>query len=121
VAKLKKVILLQGREHKAAGLYWVLGLGCWVLGCERQEPNKPQEPNELNKAAGLPETRKLWLARFFDFSGGKKIVTWSNTIIDYSRKIQKAEKGKLPEKVGREAMGLFVGSQVAEEKGGHKW
>jgi len=48
-------------------------------------------------------------------------VTWSNTIIDYSRKIQKAEKGKLPEKVGREAMGLFVGSQVAEEKGGHKW
>ena len=56
VGKLKKVILLQSREHKAAGLDWVLGLGCWVLGCEPQEPNQPQEPNELNKAAGLPET-----------------------------------------------------------------
>ena len=59
VAKLKKVILPQGSEHKAAGLLWVLGLGDWVLGCEPQEPNKPQEPNELNKAAGLPETRRL--------------------------------------------------------------
>jgi len=59
VAKLKKVILPQGSEHKAAGLHWVLGLGCWVLGCEPQEPNKPNEPNELKKAAGLPETRRL--------------------------------------------------------------
>ena len=28
----------------------------------------------------------------------------SNGIIDYSGKIQKAEKGKLPERVGRKAM-----------------
>ena len=67
VGKLKKVILPQGSEHKAAGLHWVLGLGCWVLGCESQEPNKPQEPNELNKAAGLPEIGKLWLARLLLF------------------------------------------------------
>jgi len=31
VDKLKKVILPQGREHKAAGLDWVLGIGDWVL------------------------------------------------------------------------------------------
>lgn len=126
MAKLKKVILLQGREHKAAGLHWVLGLGCWVLGCEPQEPNKHpprgilflwgQEPNELNKAAGLPETRKLWLARLFDILEGNEIVTWSNTITDHSRKIQKAEKGKLPETVGRKAMDLFGSSQAAETK-----
>ena len=69
VGKLKKVILPQGSEHKAAGLHWVLGLGCWVLGCQPQEPNEllprgivflwGQEPNEPNKAAGLPETRRL--------------------------------------------------------------
>jgi len=72
----------------------------------------PINPKNPTNSIRLPGCQKL---------GGKKIVTWSNTIIDYSRKIQKAEKGKLPEKVGREAMGLFVGSQVAEEKGGHKW
>jgi len=33
-------------------------------------------------------------------------VTWSNTITDHSREIQEAEKGKLPEKVGRKATDL---------------
>ena len=32
VGKLKKVILPQGREHKAAGLYWVLGLEGLAVG-----------------------------------------------------------------------------------------
>jgi len=69
VGKLKKVILLQGREHKAAGLHWVLGLGCWILGCEPQEPNKPQEPNELKRLPGCQSYRNLWLARLVYFEG----------------------------------------------------
>ena len=37
-----------------------------------------------------------------------KTVTWTNTIIDYSRKIiEEAEKGKLPARVGRKAVSLL--------------
>jgi len=43
----------------------------------------------------------------FDILEGNKIVAWSNTIIDYSRKIQKAEKGRLPARVGSKAMEQF--------------
>ncbi len=43
----------------------------------------------------------------FDILGEDKIVTWSNTIIDHSRKIQKAEKGKLSVRVGCKATDQF--------------
>lgn len=33
----------------------------------------------------------------------------TNGIIDYSRKIQEAEKGKLPARVARKARGLLLG------------
>ena len=45
----------------------------------------------------------------FDILEGNEIVTWTNTIIDYSRKMQKAEKGKLSARVGRKARGLLLG------------
>lgn len=48
-------------------------------------------------------------------------MTWSNTIIDYFRKIQKAEKGKLPARVGRKAMSLLKAAGLpALESGGSK-
>jgi len=54
VAKLKKVILPQGSEHKAAGLHWVLGLEGLAVGYLN-----PKNSTNSKKAAGLPETRRL--------------------------------------------------------------
>ena len=48
----------------------------------------------------------------FDFSEGNEIVTWSNTIIGYSIKVQEAEKGKLPARVGRKAMSLLEAARL---------
>jgi len=57
----------------------------------------------------------------FDYVEGKEILTWSNTIIDYSRKMQKAEKGKLPVRVARKAMSLLeVAGLPVLERGGSK-
>ena len=47
---------------------------------------------------------------------GNEIVTWSNTIIDYSRKIQKTEKGKLPARVGRKAMDLLKVARLPKNR-----
>ena len=46
-------------------------------------------------------------------------MTWSNTIIDYSRRIQKAEKGKLPARVARKAMSLFEAAELPALKRGY--
>jgi len=50
---------------------------------------------------------------------GNEIVTWSNTIIDHSRKIQEAEKGKLPARVGRKAMSLLEAAGLPALKRGY--
>ena len=45
----------------------------------------------------------------------------TNGIIDYHRKMQKAEKGKLPARVGRKAMSLLEAARLPVlERGGSK-
>ena len=60
VGKLKKVILPQGREHKAAGLHWVLGLEGLAGGyLNPKNPTNSTNPTNSKEAAGLPESRRL--------------------------------------------------------------
>ena len=47
---------------------------------------------------------------------GNKIVIWSNTITDHSRKVQEAEKGKLPARVGRKAMDLLKVARLPKNR-----
>lgn len=47
---------------------------------------------------------------------GNKIVTRSNTITDHSRKIQEAEKSKLPARVGRKAMDLLKVARLPKNR-----
>jgi len=57
----------------------------------------------------------------FDILEGNEIVTWTNTIIDYSRKIEEAEKGELPARVARKAMSLLEAAGLPVlERGGSK-
>ena len=57
VAKLKKVILPQGSEHKAAGLHWVVGIGDWVL--EYLNPKNPMNLKNPTNSIRLPGCQKL--------------------------------------------------------------
>ena len=52
----------------------------------------------------------------FDILEGNEIVTWTNTIIDYSRKIEEAEKGKLPARVGSKAMDLLKVARLPKNR-----
>ncbi len=57
VVKLKKVILPQGSEHKAAGLHWVVGIGDWVL--EYWNPKNPINPKNPTNSIRLPGCQRL--------------------------------------------------------------
>ncbi len=53
VAKLKKVILPQGSEHKAAGLYWVLGLEGLAVGyLNSKNSRNPTNPTNSKRLPG---------------------------------------------------------------------
>jgi hypothetical protein len=57
VAKLKKVILPQGSEHKAAGLHWVLGLEGLAVGY--LNPKNSRNPTNPTNSIRLPGYQKL--------------------------------------------------------------
>ena len=57
VGKLKKVILPQGSEHKAAGLHWVLGLEGLAVGC--LNPKNSTNPTNPTNPIRLPGCQKL--------------------------------------------------------------
>ncbi len=57
VVKLKKVILPQGSEHKAAGLHWVLSLEGLAVGY--LNPKNSRNPTNPTNSKRLPGCQKL--------------------------------------------------------------